>query len=313
MSGNTGWFRGRMAAAVVCERKVARGRKRRRSWACARRQLRPALFPLEDRCLLSTFTVNTTKDENDANKVAGDVSLREAIIEANANPGADTIIVPAGTYTLTIPGTGETGGQTGDLDVSDSVTIEGAGADSTIIDANGLDRAFYVFGSGSTVPNVTISGVTIDGGLVRPGVPALGPSNSGGGIDVYNASLTVDKSVIENNQTSTGGSFAGWGGGIAVELGTLTVTSSTITNNSTGSGTTLGGFGGGIAIPAQSTVTISNVRHQREHHRLWQHESRQQRHSGPRGWSLQRRGRRGRESQRLDDLQQHLGRRQLAG
>ncbi len=116
-----------------------------------------------ERCC-STFTVNTTADENDANKVPGDLSLREAIIQSNATPGPNTIIVPAGTYTLTIPGSGETGGQTGDLDVTNSVTIQGAGSGSTIVNGNQLDRVLYVLGSGSTVPTVSISGVTIQGG-----------------------------------------------------------------------------------------------------------------------------------------------------
>jgi hypothetical protein len=193
-----------------------------------------------------------------------ELSLREAIIDSNATPGPNTIIVPAGTYKLTIPGAGETAGETGDLDVSNSVTIEGAGAGSTIIDANDLDRVFYVFGPGSTFPDVTISGVTIEGGLT-PDSTSFGPSN-GGGIEVYNVSLTVDQCVIQNNRTGNGNSYGGRGGGIEVRYGTLTITNSTITGNSTGNGAstptspdtaTFGGFGGGIAIE-ESSATINN-------------------------------------------------------
>src|SRR5262245_50450845 len=107
---------------------------------------------LEQRALLSTFTVNTTTDENDANAVPGDLSLREAIIKSNATPGPNTIIVPAGTYNLTIAGTGEDAGQTGDLDITNSVTIQGAGSASTIIDGHTWDRVFQVVSSSPSLP-----------------------------------------------------------------------------------------------------------------------------------------------------------------
>src|SRR5262245_1439745 len=45
---------------------------------------RPCLEALEARWLLSTFTVLNTND-------SGPGSLRQAILDANANPGADTI------------------------------------------------------------------------------------------------------------------------------------------------------------------------------------------------------------------------------
>ena len=64
-----------------------------------------AMMPLPD----PTFTVNTTSDTVDKNPgdgVCADInnqcSLRAAIMEANAFPGTDTIMVPNGTYTLTI-------------------------------------------------------------------------------------------------------------------------------------------------------------------------------------------------------------------
>ena len=90
------------------------------------------------------------------------ISLREAITAANSDAGVDdTIILPAGTYTLTIGGVGEGAAATGDLDILDNLTIVGAGADKTIIDASGLnDRVFEVL-AGKTFD---ISGVTITGG-----------------------------------------------------------------------------------------------------------------------------------------------------
>ena len=86
-------------------------------------------------------------------------TLRAAIQASNANSGTDTIILPAGVYTLTIAGRNEDAAATGDLDITDPVNITGV-AGSTIIDGNGIDRVFDVFASGTT----TISGVTIRNG-----------------------------------------------------------------------------------------------------------------------------------------------------
>ena len=61
------------------------------------------MMPLPD----PTFTVNTTADGVNpgacAAATAGQCTLREAVIEANTTAGTDTIMVPAGTYTLTLP------------------------------------------------------------------------------------------------------------------------------------------------------------------------------------------------------------------
>ncbi|MGH2674802.1 MAG: choice-of-anchor Q domain-containing protein [Actinomycetota bacterium] len=91
-----------------------------------------------------------------------DCSLREAILAANATLGVpDTINLAAGTYTLTIPGTGEDGAADGDLDVTnDPLTIIGQGPDPTVIDGGGAatgERVFEIFSaldlSGATVRN----------------------------------------------------------------------------------------------------------------------------------------------------------------
>src|SRR5271166_3550898 len=72
------------------------------------RRLRPALDWLEGRVVLSTFHVNTTLDTVAVNlktgtDASGHVSLRSAIMAADAKGGSNKIIVPAGTFTLTIP------------------------------------------------------------------------------------------------------------------------------------------------------------------------------------------------------------------
>src|SRR5262245_61176488 len=89
------------------------------------------------------YTVTKTDDTNDGACDVSDCSLREAIIAANNNPGAETIALPAGTYVLTRTGTGEDLASTGDLDIRDDLTIDGDDPNTTIIDADNIDRVFH--------------------------------------------------------------------------------------------------------------------------------------------------------------------------
>jgi hypothetical protein len=96
------------------------------------------------RARASTFVVDRTDDSASATActaAADDCSLRGAIIAANAHGGADEVDVPAGTYTLTLAGRAEDAAATGDLDVTDDLTIVGTNNATTIVDANGIDRS----------------------------------------------------------------------------------------------------------------------------------------------------------------------------
>src|SRR6266704_5458625 len=111
----------------------------------------------------ATFTVDTTLDVVDTlpgdgvcATAAGTCSLRAAVQESDALPGADTIVLPAGIYPLTIAGSSNNSPNSGDLDISENLAIVGAGARTTIIDGNRIDRLFDVR---NPVP-VSISGVT---------------------------------------------------------------------------------------------------------------------------------------------------------
>ena len=87
--------------------------------------------------LANAYDVDRTDDTASATACTAapdDCSLRGAIIAANANPGPDVLNLPAGTYTLSIAGIAENAAATGDLDTTDDLTIEGAAADTTIID-----------------------------------------------------------------------------------------------------------------------------------------------------------------------------------
>src|SRR5262249_8147331 len=145
--------------------------------------------------------------------VAG--SLRQAVLDANASPGADTIELPAGVYGLTVPGAGEDAGATGDLDITGDLTIHGAGADVTAISSVELDRAFHIHGG-----NVTLSDLRFGGGGNRT-------VSQGGGLFVAGGSVTISHCRVSG---SAGGSpgVDGQGGGIYIAGGTLMVNQSEI-------------------------------------------------------------------------------------
>ncbi|HMR68559.1 MAG TPA: hypothetical protein PKE64_31505, partial [Anaerolineae bacterium] len=86
------------------------------------------------------FVVNSTGDSIDVNPgdglcatSAGVCTVRAAIMEANALPGADTISIPAGTYTLLIA-TGAEDSAFGDFDITGPLSITGAGSGATLLD-----------------------------------------------------------------------------------------------------------------------------------------------------------------------------------
>jgi hypothetical protein len=176
--------------------------------------------------------------------------LRAAIQETNRLAGADTIILPAGTYILTIPGTGEDRAATGDLDISDDLTIEGAGAANTVIDGARLDRVFDIGGGTTTPIDVRISGVT-----VRNGQTSDDFFDGEGGAIRFGANLTISDATISGNSALTGG------GGIGAALPTaffpdfiLTLTNTIVSDNRIRAI----GSGGGIDAQNASGLSIFN-------------------------------------------------------
>jgi len=119
----------------------------------------------------AVFLVDTTADDVDAipgdgicAAVSGGCTLRAAIIESNQVPGLDEIIVPSGTYALTIGGPPEDGALAGDLDVLDDVEVHGAGASSTVIDAAGAEAGISLLAGASDISDLTLTG-GLEGGL----------------------------------------------------------------------------------------------------------------------------------------------------
>lgn len=199
----------------------------------------------------ATFTVNSTLDVAglQANCVnangtvpAPQCTLRSAIQAANASVGvADIIILPAGTYTLTIPGLNENAAATGDLDITGlggALEIRGAGAATTIIDGGALDGVFETISAGGAGANATVSDVTIRNGN---GDPNLG---NGGGIHVNTGTtLTLNRSVVTACKA-----LGGNAGASGVDnSGTLTMNMVAVTNND--------GPGGGVNNGAAGVLT----------------------------------------------------------
>ncbi len=185
-----------------------------------------------------TITVANTND-------SGPGSLRQAIADAMVD---DTIVVPSGTYTLT----------SGELAITKSLTISGAGAKTTVINNGAASRVFHTSGTGNTV---AISGVTIQFG--HP--PAVSGVVEGGGVLNEAAGLTLSDDVITNNRAdadgagSTGAGGIAEGGGVFNDGGTLTVRDCQIISNranAVGNAGKAGGIATGGGIDGGGTQTI---------------------------------------------------------
>ncbi len=228
---------------------------------------------LEDRAVPATFTPTTFADLDTmgvdlatGKLPTGEITLRSAILAANATVGADSIILPNGTYFLTLTGAEEDTGGTGDLDVTDDTTIELSNA---IVDASKLgDRVF-------DIPNpsavVTIRSGTIQGGTHAPTTNDNFGDASGGGIRNAGA-LTLEGVILTNNRAigadAVGFNFGGsaFGGGID-NTGTLVMNGGAITFNTATGGPALdnfpgggSGFGGGLASRNSGSVQLNGVR-----------------------------------------------------
>jgi CSLREA domain-containing protein len=204
----------------------------------------------------TTFIVTKPTDTNDGACTASNCSLRDAIIASNAASGPNTISLHAGHYRLTLPGTNEHAAATGDLNITKSVTINGPGAASTTIDATGIDRIFEIL-SGA---NLTVSGVTLTGGIAVPFTP--GTAAHGGAIlDDAGGSVTVKGSTITNNRASA--TQGGYGGAIEAlaTSASIAVTNSTVNGNRAGglAGTSDYGFGGAIDNYGTGVLTLTYV------------------------------------------------------
>ena len=172
--------------------------------------------------LAGTITVSNTND-------SGAGSLRQAIAEAS--PG-DTIILPpsAAHYAVT----------SAQLVIEKSLTISGAGARRSVIDA--MQTAHRVLRIKTA--NVTISGATITG--------AHEATEDGGGIEIEGSSdVTLENVSVSGNAVKESEGYDT--GAIETVLGTtLTIEASTIANNVAYNAGAL--WIGGTAVITNSTI-----------------------------------------------------------
>jgi hypothetical protein len=202
----------------------------------------------------TTFTVATTADAPHALPLDGSCTstlpggactLRAAVQAADVlGDGPHTINLPtAGTYALTVLGSGEDAGATGDLDINGtSVAIANTSGGRVAIDGNHTDRVLQLGRLGSA--QATITGITIENGTLE-GTPSL--LTAGGGVDVGLGSLATFNDVIfQGNRTV----FAG--GGLA-SAGVATLNRVTFSGNTA---VFSGGFGN-LAITTMNDVVFT--------------------------------------------------------
>jgi hypothetical protein len=176
-------------------------------------------------------------------------TLRAAIQEANFNPlDADTINLPAGTYVLTIENefdNAEDAAATGDLDITTNVSIEGAGADVTIIEASTElhDRVIHLVGEDAILG---LSRVTVRNGNTTE----LVGTRDGGGILVGGGKLDGFELVVADNTSPT------FGGGIMfIGVNSSTLHRCTINGNAA---TGTNARGGGIFHGQNYVLSLAN-------------------------------------------------------
>ena len=186
---------------------------------------------MEDRKLLSTFTVGDLNN-------SGAYSLRAGIQSGDA-----TIAFKPGLHgTITLES---------ELLISDSVTIDGPGANELSVSGNNSSRVFEV-----AAGQVAISGLTI----------ADGQATAGGGILLEgSASLSLSNCTVSDNVATGGTAGTGFGGGIEdTSSAALTVTNCTFDANkaiATGPNTVPGtpGYSPGYIIALGGGIDLSFV------------------------------------------------------
>jgi hypothetical protein len=183
---------------------------------------------------LATFTVTNTQND-------GAGSLRQAIAQANAAAGSDTIEFDTSSgspFADTTPD--QISLTSGEIAITEALTIVGTGANLLTISGENTSRIFNISAGATT----SVSGLTL-----ANGVGSLSGAVAGGGAILSAAALSIADSVFTNNQANFFGFAAG---GAILSQGTLTIVDSTFSNNSSDA------EGGAIFHAASAVVTMSN-------------------------------------------------------
>jgi hypothetical protein len=203
------------------------------------------------------FTVTNTKD-------AGEGSLRQAILNANAHPGPDTIRFDSVTGPFATPQTialeSELPNITGELTIDGyiegrlwkptGVTLSGGNAHRVFTVASGAKVALKSL----TIADARASrggGIANQGELVVKGVTFTGnvAEGNGGGLANLGGTLTVINSTFVDNHAGNAG------GGLADDSGTVTVTNCTFSGNGAQQG---GGIFSNGTILVRNTILANS-------------------------------------------------------
>jgi hypothetical protein len=228
---------GHFKPLIVGEQAMFSFRNRRRPARSNSRRARPRLETLEERALLSTYTVNLATDAGTSTGAfSGDI--RYCINQANSDAArgvSDTISFAPSVNTITLT--------QGKLDLtattgSAQVTIDGGG--KVTVSGGDVSTVFQVEQGAS----VLIAGLTITHGNSN------GVSYQGGGISISGGTATLNNCTLSGNSSSIGGA-------ILVEnyltyIGTATLNNCILSGNSSPNS-----YGGGIFILG-STATLNN-------------------------------------------------------
>jgi predicted outer membrane repeat protein len=204
---------------------------------------------------MAIFTVTNTND-------SGAGSLRQAIIDANAAGGSDTIVFDSGVFsgesnTITLT--------SGELSItSDTLIIngdvDGDGDGDVVISGNDDSRVLSVSGASTDatlndleLTHGSVTGGNTGGALIVSGGAVVTVNDSqitnsasvanGGAIEVDHATLNLNDSTVSDNTSNS------YGGAINGDVGTINISGSTFSNNQATSG-------GGAISQGGSTLTV---------------------------------------------------------
>jgi hypothetical protein len=246
------------------DRKSKGRRRHTQRTSASRSSFSPRFEPLENRAMLTTFTVANLDD-------SGEGSLRDAIDDANMDVGADVIEFA--------PNVQGTVGLTSELEITDDLTINGPGQGKLTVSGGGSTRVFSNTAEAAinhlTISDGHVSGFGgVGGGILNRGTLSLDhvtmnnneavDTARGGGGAVANfifATLNVSNSTFENNRAtnSTAASEPVAGGAIANIFSSANIRDSRFTGNEVDSGVSAG-IGGAISNTFNGTLEVSNSR-----------------------------------------------------
>jgi hypothetical protein len=194
----------------------------------------------------------------------GDVAcLIAAMNTANANREENTLTLEAGIYPLTAVDN-DTDGPNGLPSITGTLTLMGAGVESTVIEREG-SAPFFRLAHVAAAGTLTLEGLTLRGGSIGPGHPGGGLLNNGGAV-------VLTRTILTGNAAAGGGGIANRGGtvllaqtliarnealsptsgGGLLNTGTLILSDTTLANNRADTG-------GGLATNGTGLVTNTTV------------------------------------------------------